>query len=89
MSWPLGKESGPLGPYKSIKSVSPSDSADLPDGMCQALYCSGAGNVVIVTENGEQVTLAISAGWANIVPILIRRVRNTSTTATGILALYV
>lgn len=89
MSWPAGKESGPLGPYRGLKAVTPDNSNDLPNGVCQALYCSGAGNVNIDTLDGDTVVIAIGAGWTNLTQVLVKRVRATSTNATGIIACYV
>lgn len=81
--------SGPLGPYFDAKAVTPANDADLPDGPCQALYCAGAGNVNVDTEGGSTIVIAIGAGWTNLTHLRVRRVRAASTTATGILALYV
>lgn len=81
--------SGPMGPYYDAKAVTPSNDADLPDGPCQALYCAVAGNADVVLESGTTVVVAIGAGWTNLTHLRVRRVRAASTTATGILALYV
>jgi hypothetical protein len=78
------------GPYAGAKAITPSDSADLPDGECAGILCTGTpGNVVVVLKNGDQITLAIAANWAGILRVRARRVRSTSTTATGLFALYV
>jgi hypothetical protein len=88
MAWHPGQETPLDGPYVSLKAVSPSNTVDLPDGPCSALYCSGAGNVNIDTVGGDTAVIAISAGWTNLTKILVKRVRSTSTTATGIIACY-
>jgi hypothetical protein len=88
MSYHPGQDNGLGPPYRSLKTVTPSDSADLPDGVCSALYCSGAGNINLDTLDGDTKVIAVSAGWANLTEILVRRVRSTSTTATGIIACY-
>ena len=67
--------------------VTPSDSVALPDGIARALYCTGAGNISVLLESGA--TAVLTGVPANtIVPISVSRVNATSTTATGIFALY-
>lgn len=72
--------------------VTPSDSADLPNGPCDALVCTGAGNISAQLVAGGTTILAtstLSTIPANtILPIQVSRVLATSTTATGIYALY-
>ena len=84
-----GRQGGPLGPYSDAQAVTPDDDVDLPGGECQALYCAAAGNVAVTLKSGATGTFAISAGWANLTHLRVRRVHATSTTATGIVALYV
>jgi hypothetical protein len=78
-------------------AVTPSDSVDLPNGTTAALFVTGAGNVSLDIETVSIVTGALTAinVTLNSVPANTRigirasRVRATSTTATGIFALYV
>lgn len=52
-----------------------------------AIYIGGAGNIVLVLEDGTTLTVAVAAGsyiWNN----GVKRVNSTSTTATGMFALY-
>lgn len=88
MAYRAGQETSLDGPYANLKAVTPDNSNDLPFGVASALYCSGAGNVNIDTVNGDTVVIAIGAGWTSLTKILVRRVRATSTTATGIIACY-
>lgn len=76
-------------------AVTPSDSADLPNGACDAIYATGAGNIVIQAPNitlasgvttAQSVTLPVAAG--SIIFCRASRILATSTTATGIFALY-
>ena len=73
------------GPARAFVAVTPSDTADLPKGVCRGLHVNGAGNIVIDDCFGNtSITIAVSAGlW----PYAINRVR-TATTATGIIAVY-
>jgi len=68
-------------------AVTASDSADLPNGSCSAIYVTGAGNVnVNLADGGTAVLTGLSAG--QIVRVNVSRILATSTTATGIFALY-
>lgn len=68
-------------------AVTTSDSVDLPNGPCKALYVTGAGNVnVNLVGGGTAVLTSLSAG--QIIEVGAQRVLTTSTTATGIFALY-
>lgn len=73
-------------------AVTTSDTVDLPNGPCDALVCTGAGNISAQLVIGGTTVLAtstLSTIPANtILPIQVSRVLATSTTATGIFALY-
>jgi hypothetical protein len=74
-------------PYNRIKAISASDTVNLPDGVCDAILVNGAGNVVVVLENDETTTITgVVAG--TILPLTVKRVNATSTTATNMYALY-
>ena len=73
-------------PAEGAVAVTPSDSTDLTY-MARALYIGGAGNVNVDVADGTTVVFAgLSAG--TILPVRVKRVRSTSTTATNIVALY-
>ncbi|RMH39574.1 MAG: hypothetical protein D6688_13930 [Alphaproteobacteria bacterium] len=72
------------GPATDIQPVTPSDSADLPD-VAVALYVETAGTLSIVTVAGGARTVAVTDNA--ILPVGVRRVNATGTTATGIHAL--
>lgn len=68
-------------------AVTPADGSDLPTGQTDAVYVTGAGNVnVQLLGGGTAVLTGLSAG--QILPIAVTRILSTSTTATGIFALY-
>lgn len=68
-------------------AVTASDSVDLPNGACEAIYVTGAGNVnVNLAGGGTAVLTTLSAG--QVVYCRASRILSTSTTATGIFALY-
>ncbi|PKQ12451.1 MAG: hypothetical protein CVT70_08850 [Alphaproteobacteria bacterium HGW-Alphaproteobacteria-1] len=74
------------GPARDILPVSPSDSTDLPT-VAVALYVEQGGALTITTVNGQQRTLNV-ADWT-ILPVGVRRVWATGTTAGGIGAMVV
>lgn len=68
-------------------AVTPSDSTDLANGPCRAIYVIGAGNVnVNLASGGTAVLTGLTAGQT--VEVNVSRVLATSTTATGVFALY-
>lgn len=72
--------------YTHVITVTPSDSADLPNGACRGLLIGGAGNIKINDGlSNNTVTIAVPAG---VLPLRVARVFSTDTTATGISALY-
>jgi hypothetical protein len=68
-------------------AVTPADGTDLSNGPCDALFVTVGGNVnVNLLGGGTAVLTGLVAG--QIIPIAAQRVLSTSTTATGIFALY-
>ncbi len=67
--------------------VTPADSTNLANGKTRALYITGAGNVNVTLPSGATAVLtSVPAG--TLIPIEVSQVFSTSTTATGIFALY-
>lgn len=72
-------------PAEFAVAVTPSDSADLTDD-ARCLWIGGAGAVKVTTVGGSTETFSgCTAG--SILPVQVRRVFSTGTTATLILAL--
>jgi len=66
-------------------AVTPSDSADLPQ--FSVIYVGGAGSVKVTTAQGSAVTFSgVNAG--TVIPVRVRRVWSTGTTATLITAVF-
>jgi len=84
---PLSKDiyttTNDFSPIRAMKSVTPNDSTDLPDGPCRAMIFNSTGNVVFDTLNGETITLAISANWFGVTYIGAKRIRATGTTLSA------
>jgi hypothetical protein len=77
---------GDLGdPSAHAFAVTPSDTVNLPTA-AQALYIGSAGDVVIHTLDGSQVTF-VGLSDGQILPVRTRRVLATGTTAASIVAL--
>jgi hypothetical protein len=79
-------------------AVTPADGSDLPNGPCKAIYVTVGGNVNVQLANGNPLAGGASVGVGTavltslvagqILPIAASRILSTSTTATGIFALY-
>lgn len=73
-------------PARRLRAVTPSDSTDLTAGIAKALLIGVGGTIsVIAADDTAAVTLTVEAG---ILPVRVKRVRATGTTATSIVALY-
>lgn len=66
-------------------AVTPSDSADL--AQVSVIFVGTGGNVKVTTAQGSTVTFSnLSAG--SVLPIQVRRVWSTETTASNLLAVF-
>lgn len=72
--------------YNKAAAITTSNTVNIPEGPTDAIVVGGTGNLVAVFENDVAVTLAVTA--AQLLPVRIKRVNATSTTATGLVALY-
>lgn len=76
-------QAGPWASYSSYAAIAPSATTTLN---CRAIYCGGAGNVVVAPSlTGTQVTFAVLAG--TILPVELNQGIVASATATGLVAL--
>lgn len=73
-------------PATGAASVTPHDTNQLAGGTCRALYIGTTGNVKVTMANGNEVTFSSVA--VGILPISVKLVWSTGTTASNILALY-
>lgn len=74
--------SGLEAPASHAFGVTPNDGTDLPE-VTRALYVGGAGDVAVITKQGDTVTFhGLPAG--SILPVRLSRVLATGTTATNI-----
>lgn len=73
-------------PSSRALTITPADSADLP-AVVRALWVGDAGSVrVVLADDADAVTIsAVPAG--TLLPIIVKRVLATGTTATSIVGL--
>jgi len=73
--------------YAHYVAITKHDTTNIPTGPTKAIYVGGAGNIVAVATDGSVVTFtAIPVGA--VLPISVKRVNSTDTTATNMIALY-
>lgn len=85
MTNPFENRALPLsGPATDMVPVTPSDSADLNE-VAVALYAEGGGSVSFVSVRGE--TRSVEVADFAILPVGMRRILATGTTATGLHAM--
>lgn len=88
MTNPFSGRAVPIsGPATDLIPVTPSDAADLPSTAI-ALYVTDAGDVAIDTVSGG-ATRVVALAANSLLPVGVRRVRATGTTAGGIHALVI
>ena len=67
-------------------AITPSDSVDLA-AETRGLWVGGSGDLALTMASGDEVTVAGAVG-GSLLPLRIRRVRATGTTATALVGLY-
>lgn len=90
----LRQQSGPL-PFESAVAITPSDTVAIvpPSGdvskATRGVLFGGAGNATVVMADGSVVLLTIPATACGVIlPLAIKRVNATATTATLMVAFY-
>lgn len=85
MSNPFEARALPLGgPASDIRPITPDDGTDMPD-VAAALYVETGGTVVLITAAGAE--RSVSLPDFTLLPVGVRRVKATGTTASGLHAL--
>lgn len=72
--------------FNKAHAITTSDTVDIPQGLTDAVYVGGAGVVVAVLPDGSTANFTAVAG--STLPIKVKRINTTSTTATLLVALY-
>jgi hypothetical protein len=76
----------PLATAYKYAAVTPSDTVDV--GPFRSLYVGGAGNVAVVDRFGGAAVVFTAVPAGTVLPVQGKRVDNTNTTATAIVALF-
>lgn len=71
----------------AAEAVTPNDGTDLPRG-CRALYVGGSGTVVLIFDKDTSSVSLVGVVAGSVLPVRVKRVLATGTTATNIVALY-
>lgn len=71
---------------RDFSAVTPNNDTDLT-GTCIGLYVTGAGNIVYLNANGVERTVTVPANFK--LDCIVKRVKATGTTATGIYAYFI
>lgn len=78
---------GAIMPIVRARSVTPTDSTDLPLTPTKGIIVTADGNLeVVFADDTSEVVIPVLAGV--VYPFAVKQVFNTNTTATGIFALY-
>lgn len=81
---PLNSSSS--GPASAAFAITPSDTVDLAFP-AKALYVGGNGNVSVILQDDTEAVLFTGLVGGSVYPFQIKRVMNTNTTATSLVAL--
>jgi hypothetical protein len=73
-----------VGTARQMAAVTPSDSTVLS---CRSLYVGGAGSVAVMGLGDSVATTFVGVPAGTILPVAVKRVMATGTTATNIVAL--
>jgi hypothetical protein len=68
----------------AAQDITPSDTTEL--SAVSVIYVGVTGNIALVTANGDEVTLQ-NAQAGSVIPVRVKKVKATGTTATGLIAL--
>lgn len=71
-----------------LRTVTPSDSIDLPNGVCKALIVGSSGNLAVIGEDDSTAVTIFGLLSGQPVPVRVKRVMATNTSCTNITALY-
>lgn len=71
----------------SAAAVTPNDNADL-SAVTRGLYVGGAGTVRVTLERDSSSVDIVGAVAGSVLPLRVKKVHSTGTTATSLVALY-
>lgn len=74
-------------PIYEAAAITPNDSTDLTNE-CRAIYVGGNGSIRLDAAGGATNILFSSAKGGSTIPVRVKRVRSTGTTANNLVCLY-
>lgn len=68
-------------------AITPDDNTDLAK-LTRGVYVGGTGNLSVILENDTSAVSFVGVPVGSILPIRVKRVRSTGTTATNLVGLF-
>ncbi len=75
------------GPASKLVAITKSDATDLTDNKIKALWVGGAGDVAVIAINDSAAVTLVGVQAGTILPVMVKKVMSTNTTATNIVGL--
>ncbi len=73
--------------YTFARAITPHDTTLIADGLCEGLYVGSGGDIVVLMIDDTTATFS-GVPTGTIIPMRVKRVNSTNTTASNLLALY-
>jgi len=82
-------ESGAQTPGLDQEAITPADDVDLTD-VTRAIYIGGTGNLTVkpMGSRGDAIVTYVGLPVGTVLPIRVKEIRATGTTATNIVAIW-
>lgn len=77
----------PSVPALRLAAITPDDDNDLPS-ICRGIYVGGEGDIALIAAGDSSAVTLVGVLAGTVLPIQARRVLETGTTATNLVALY-
>jgi hypothetical protein len=74
-------------PARKGAAVTPSDTVDLTN-LTRGVYVGAGGDLAVIFANDTASTTLVAVPTGVVLPIAVRRILSTGTTATSVVALY-
>jgi hypothetical protein len=87
MSGPRAYERDYTSASGSAVAVTPNDGTDLVN-TSRAIYVGVSGNIAVILDKDSSSVIFVGAQAGSVLPIRVKRVLATGTTATSLVALY-
>ena len=73
-------------PAATAEEITPNDSADITNGFTKGVWVGGTGDLRVIMINDTAAVTFTNVQGGSLLPIRVKRVLATGTTATGIVA---